>query len=142
MIRRFHRSLPWLGAVAALLLLALPVQADESEPEPYVEEEVGPEPEPDVELYVEEEVEPEPEPEVEVEEEAAFESGRIVAMIFDVVILRPLYFARLVVGLPFFVFYPLTLAASDWNEDVVGQLWIDPYEATFRRPLGESPGDY
>jgi opacity protein-like surface antigen len=40
MIRRIRRTLPWFGAVAALLLLALPVQADEIEPEPYVEEKV------------------------------------------------------------------------------------------------------
>ena len=46
MIRRIRRSLPWFGAVAAVLLLALPVQADDIEPEPYVEEEVV-EPEPE-----------------------------------------------------------------------------------------------
>ena len=37
MIRRIRRTLPWLGAVAALLLLALPVQADDIEPDPYVD---------------------------------------------------------------------------------------------------------
>ncbi len=114
MIRRTHRSLPWLGAVAALLLLALPVQADEIEPEPYFEEETEP----------------------------ASESNRILQKMIDVAIIRPLYFVRLVTGLPFFVFYPLTLAASDWSEEVVGVLWTDPYEATFLRPLGEPPGDY
>ncbi len=143
MIRRIRRTPPlslpsllpllWLGAVAALLLLALPVQADDIEPEPYVEEEVEePEPEPVVEAEVEEE----PEPEV-VEEESA----RNIEKFVDLVLIRPLYVARLVVGLPFFVFYPLTLG-SGYGEDVVALLWTEPYEATFERPLGEAPGDY
>jgi opacity protein-like surface antigen len=63
MIRRIRRSLPWFGAVAALLLLALPVRADDIEPEPYVEEDLEPEPE------------PEPEVEAEVEEEAETETA-------------------------------------------------------------------
>jgi hypothetical protein len=130
MIRRIQRSLPWFGAVAAVLLLALPVQADDIEPEPYVEEEV---------------VEPEPEPVVEVEEEVepevAEESDRNIEKFFDLVLVRPLYVARLVVGLPFFVFYPLTIS-SGYDEDVIALLWTEPYEATFHRPLGESPDDY
>ena len=56
-------------------------------------------------------------------------------------LVRPLYVARLVVGLPFFVFYPLTIG-SGYDEDVVALLWTEPYEATFERPLGEAPGDY
>jgi hypothetical protein len=131
MIRRIRRPLRWLGAVAALLLLALPAQADDIEPEPYVEEEVEPEPEPEVEEEVEEE------PEAEVADES---DGR-VEKAFDVVLIRPLYFARFVVGLPFFVFYPLTLM-SDYDEDVVALLWTDPFEATFRRPLGVPEIDY
>ena len=132
MIRRTHRSLPWLGAVAALLLLALPVQADEMEPEPYVEvpvqaDEMEPEP------YVEEES--------EEETETASESNGMDVKIADAVIIRPLYFARLVLGLPFFVFYPLTLG-SGWSEDVVAVLWTDPFDETFRRSLGQPPGDY
>ncbi len=127
MIRRTRRSLPWLGAIAALLLLALPVQADDIEPEPYVEEELEPEPEPEVEA--EEEIEP------------ASESNSMVLKVIDVVIVRPLYFSRLVVGLPFFVFWPLTLG-SGWSEDVVTQLWTEPYEATFERSLGAPLGDY
>jgi hypothetical protein len=130
MIRRIQRSLLWFGAVAAVLLLALPVQADDIEPEPYVEEEV---------------VEPEPEPVVEVEEEVepevAEESDRNIEKFFDLVLVRPLYVARLVVGLPFFVFYPLTIS-SGYDEDVIALLWTEPYEATFHRPLGESPDDY
>ena len=119
MIRRTHRSLPWLGAVAALLLLALPVQADDIEPEPYVEEEVAPEP--------------------EAETASAF--NRNVRKYADLMIVRPLYFTRLVLGLPFFVFYPFTLL-SGWGEDVVTLLWTEPYEDTFERPLGEPMGDY
>ena len=134
MIRRIRRSLRWFGAVAAVLLLALPVQADDIEPEPYVEEEaVEPEPEPEPEVVAE--VEEEAEPEV------AEESAPNIEKAFDLVLVRPLYVARLVVGLPFFVFYPLTLG-SGYAEDVVDLLWTEPYEATFRRPLGESPDDY
>jgi len=132
MIRRIRRSLPWFGAVAAVLLLALPVQADDIEPEPYVEEEVvEPEPEPVVEAEVEEEAEP----------EVAEESSRNIEKAIDLVLVRPLYLARLVVGLPFFVFYPFTLE-SGYAEDVVALLWTEPFEATFRRPLGASPDDY
>ncbi len=130
MIRGIRRSLPWFGAVAAVLLLALPVQADDIEPEPYVEDEVV-EPEPVVEAEVEEEAEP----------EVAEEPRRNIEMAIDVAIVRPLYIARLVVGLPFFVFYPLTMG-SGYDEDVVALLWTEPFEATFHRPLGESPDDY
>ena len=129
MIRRIRRSLPWFGAVAAVLLLALPLQADDIEPEPYVEEVIEePEPEPVVEAEVEE-------PEVEEE------SARNIEKFLDLVLVRPLYVARLAVGLPFFVFYPLTLG-SGYDEDVVALLWTEPFEATFQRPLGEAPGDY
>jgi hypothetical protein len=134
MIRRIHRSLPWFGAVAAVLLLALPVQADDIEPEPYVEEEVA-EPEPEPESEVVAEVEEEAEPEYEEE------PSRNIEKALDLVLVRPLYVARLVVGLPFFVFYPFTLG-SGYSEDVVALLWTEPYEATFHRPLGESPDDY
>ena len=135
MIRRIRRNLLLasplvvLGAVAAFLLPALPVQADDIEPEPYVEEVIEePEPEPVVEAEVEE-------PEVEEE------SARNIEKFLDLVLIRPLYVARLVVGLPFFVFYPLTIG-SGYNEDVVALLWTEPFEATFKRPLGEAPGDY
>ena len=151
MIRRTRRSLPWLGAVAALLLLALPVQADDIEPEPYVEEEVALELEAEAEPYVEEEVAPEleAEPEPYVEEEVAPELEAETASAFnrnvrkyaDLMIVRPFYFTRLVLGLPFFVFYPFTLL-SGWGEDVVTLLWTEPYEDTFERPLGEPMGDY
>ena len=135
MIRRTRRSLPWLGAVAALLLLALPVQADDIEPEPYVEEEVALELEAEAEPYVEEEVAP------ELEAETASAFNRNVRKYADLMIVRPFYFTRLVLGLPFFVFYPFTLL-SGWGEDVVTLLWTEPYEDTFERPLGEPMGDY
>ena len=132
MIRRIRRSLRWFGAVAAVLLIALPVQADDIEPEPYVEEEVvEPEPEPEVVAEVEEEAEP----------QVAEESAPNIEKAFDLVLVRPLYVARWLAGLPFFVFYPFTLA-SDYSEDVVALLWTEPFEATFYRPLGESPDDY
>jgi hypothetical protein len=138
MIRRIHRCLPCLGAVAALLLPALPLQADEIEPEPYVEEEMA-EPEPEPEVVAEPEVEP------EVEEAAAPEEveepTRNIEKFFDLVIVRPLYFSRLVIGLPFFVFYPFTIA-SGYDVEVVALLWTEPYQATFERPLGEAPEDY
>jgi len=147
MIRRIRRSLPCLalpsllclGAVAALLLLALPVQADEIEPEPDVETEMAkPEPAPEPKpVDVAEAEEPE-EPEASETEE---EPSRNIEKFFDAVIVRPLYFSRLVIGLPFFVFYPFTLG-SGYAPDVVALLWTEPYEATFERPLGEAPEEY
>ena len=140
MIRRIRRNLLLasplvvLGAVAAFLLPALPVQADDIEPEPYVEEVIE-EPEPEPEPVVEAEVEVEEEPELEEE------SARNIEKFLDIVLIRPLYVARLVVGLPFFVFYPLTIG-SGYDEEVGALLWTEPYEATFERPLGEAPGDY
>ncbi len=129
MIRRIRRTLPWLGAVAALLLLALPVQADDIEPDPYVDEEVEPELEPEVEA--EEEAQP----------ETPAEPDRYLEKFVDLMFVRPLYFARLVVGVPFFFVYPLTIG-SGYDEDVVALLWTEPFEATFHRPLGEVPSDY
>ncbi len=146
MIRRIRRNLllasplAVLGAVAALLMLALPVQADDIEPEPYVEEEIE-EPEPVVEAEVVAEEEVEEDLEVEEEAEIEEESARNIEKFLDLVLVRPLYVARFVVGLPFFAFYPFTIG-SGFDEDVVGLLWTDPYEAAFERPLGEAPGDY
>ena len=123
MIRRIRRTSPWFGAVAA----------HDIEPETYVEDEVATEPEPEPEVEAEVEVEEEP--------EAAAESNRNIEKFFDLLLVRPLYLARLVVGVPFMVVYPLTLG-SGYAEDVVALLWTDPYEATFKRSLGEAPGDY
>ena len=134
MIRRIRRTLPWFGAVVALLMLALPVQADEMEPDPYVEEEVESEPEP----------EPEPEPEVAKQAEAGFaaEPGHYVGVIFDAVVLRPLQFARLVVGVPFLYLNIPFAVVCGYDEDLVDLLWTEPFEATFYRPLGEVPSEY
>ena len=103
MTRRIRRSGPWFGAVAALLLLALPVQADDIEPDPYA----------DLDPYAEEEVavpEPEAEVEVEVEEEARTETTAaaskgpgIAAKIFDCAVLRPLGFVATILGVGMFV---------------------------------------
>jgi len=139
MMRRIHRCLPCLGVVATLLLPAVPLRADELEPEPYVEEKA---PEPEPETVAKPEAAPEPEaaaePETAQEPEAEQKSSNNIEKFLDLVLVRPLYLSRLVVGLPFFVFYPFTLA-SGYQNDVVALLWTDPYEATFKRPLGESP---
>jgi hypothetical protein len=129
MIRRIRRTLPRFATIAALLLLVLPAQADDIEPEPYVEEEVEPEPE------------PEPESEEEKEPEVAEEPDRNIEKFFDLMLVRPLYLSRLIVGIPFFIFYPFTIP-SGWDKHVVALLWTEPYKATFKRPLGEAPGDY
>ena len=133
MIRRIRRSLRWFGAVAAVLLLALPVQADDIEPEPYVEEAV---------------VEPEPEPELEVEAEkeaktetaaAASDGPGIGSKIFDCVILRPFGLVTTIIGGIFFV--PAAALASPSGADNIQTAWehfvLTPVENTFQRPLGE-----
>jgi len=136
MIRRTHRFPRVFLALAAALMLALPAQTDEIEPEPDVEQEAAaPEPETKAEPAVDEE------PEVEAEPEQVYKSERTIEKFFDLVIVRPIYFSRLVIGLPFFVFYPFTIA-SGYDEDVVALLWTEPYEATFSRPLGEAPEEY
>jgi hypothetical protein len=113
-------------------LLALPVQADDIEPEPYVEEAVV-------------ELEPEPEPEVEVEKEAKTETAAasngpgIGSKIFDCVILRPFGLATTILGGVFFV--PAAALASPSGADNIQTAWeyfvLTPVEETFQRPLGE-----
>ena len=132
MIRRIRRSLRWFGAVAAVLLLALPVQADEIEPEPYVEEEA---------------VEPEPQPEPEAVAEKAAETKTAAASngpgvgskIFDCAVLRPYGFAATIVGGAFFV--PAAVLASASGAEGIQAAWehfvLAPAENTFTRPLGE-----
>jgi hypothetical protein len=114
MIHRIRRSLRWFGAIAALLLLALPVWADDIEPEPYVEEEV---------------VKPEPEPAVEAEKEAET----------DCAVLRPLGFVRTIVGGALFV--PAVVLAAPGGADNIQTAWehfvAASAEDTFKRPLGE-----
>jgi hypothetical protein len=131
MIHRIRRSLRWFGAVAALLLLALPVWADDIEPEPYVEEEV---------------VEPEPEPVAEAEKEAKTETAAatssgpsVGSKIFDCAVLRPFGFVRTIVGGALFV--PAVVLAAPGGADNIQTAWehfvAAPVEDTFKRPLGE-----
>ena len=57
--------------------------------------------------------------------------------IFDAVLLRPLGFVQLAVGTVLFLpFYPLSLVA-DGGEDLFHACVSDPFERTFRRPLGQ-----
>ena len=151
MIHSIRRSLRWFGAVAALLLLALPVRADDSEPAPYVGEEVV-EPDPVVE----------PESEAEVREEAetlvrvAASSGPSVgSKIFDCAVLRPFGLVTTIVGVVFFVpaaalasgalFVPPTVLFEHRDRARVVEntktawehLVAPPVENTFTRPLGD-----
>jgi hypothetical protein len=142
--------LQWIGAAAALLLLALPALADEVEPGPDTASEDAESATSDtLEIKSVEVLDDAAAGDAEAEatdETAAEDAGEAaadepnIARFFDVVLLRPLYLVRLAAGLPFFVFYPLTIS-SGWEDDVVSALWTDPYEATFVRPLGESFGE-
>ena len=127
MIRCTYPSLWWFGAVAALLLLPLSVQADGIEPEPYVEAEV--EPEPEVEASVEN----------EAESVATSDAPNFGSMLFDCTVLRPLGFATALVGGAFFL--PAALLTSPGGmesvEDAYEVFVASPVEHTFKRPLGE-----
>jgi hypothetical protein len=128
MIRRNSHSVLRFGAVAAVLLLALPALADEIEPEPYVEEEA---------------VEPEPEPEAEVEKEVesnvANQRDRSLVQLFDLVILRPFGLATTLVGGALFL--PAALLASPSGAEGIQGAWevfVAPsFQSTFQNPLGE-----
>jgi hypothetical protein len=133
MIPRIQRSLRWFGAVAALLLLPLSLQADDIEPEPYVEEAVV-------------EPEPEPEPEVEVEKEAVAETAAaasggpsVGSKIFDCAVLRPFGFVATIIGGAFFV--PAAVLSAPSGADNIQAAWehfvVTQVENTFKRPLGE-----
>ena len=127
----FRRFLPWFGAVAALLLLALPVQADDIEPEPYVVEDL--EPEPEVEAEVEEETE------TETAAAAASNGPSVGSKIFDCAVLRPFGFVATIIGGAFFV--PAAALASPSGADGIQAAWehfvVANVENTFTRPLGE-----
>lgn len=127
MIRRTCPSLRWFGAIAALLLLPLSVQADDIEPEPYVEAEV--EREPEVEASAEK----------KAESVAASDAPSFGLKLFDCTVLRPLGFATTLVGGAFFL--PAALLASPSGmvgvKRVYGTLVALPAEHTFKRPLGE-----
>jgi hypothetical protein len=131
MTRRIHRSGPWFGAVAALLLLALPVQADDIEPEPYVEEEPEPQPEPEPVV--------EAEKEAETQTAAASSGPSIGSKIFDCVVLRPFGLAATIVGGVFFV--PAAALAAPSGAENLQAAWdhfvAAPVENTFKRPLGD-----
>jgi len=130
MIRRNRRSLPWFGAVAAALLLALPALADEIGPEPTVKEKA---------------VEPKFEPEAETkanekgESEVGDQPDRNFDQLFDLLILRPAGLVTIVVGSVFFV--PAALMASPSGARGVKDAWVafvaPAVERTFNRPLGE-----
>ncbi len=127
MIRCTYPSLWWFGAVAALLLLPLSVQADGIEPEPYVEAEV----------------EPEPEVEASVEKVAEFvatsDAPNFGSMLFDLTVLRPLGIATTLVGGAFFL--PAALLTSPGGMDSIEWAYeifvTSPVEYTFKTPLGE-----
>jgi len=153
MIRSIRRSLRWFGAVAALLLLALPVRADDIEPKPDVEEEV-------VETEPDPIVEPEPKAEVREKTEAlaraAASSGPSVgSKIFDCAVLRPFGLVTTIVGGVFFVpaaavasavfFVPPTVLFEHRDRVRIAEsfktAWehfvVPPVENTFTRPLGD-----
>jgi len=131
MTRRIRRSLPWFGAVAALLLLALPVRADDIEPEPYVEEDLEPEPEPEVEA--------EKEAETKTAAATASDGPSVGSKIFDCAVLRPFGFAATIIGGAFFV--PVAALAAPSGAEGIQTAWehfvVAPAENTFTRPLGE-----
>jgi hypothetical protein len=127
MIRRTYPSLWWFGAVAALLLLPLSVQADGIGPETYVEEELEPEPE------VEESVEK------EAESVATSDGPSFGSKLVDCTVRRPLGFAATLVGGAFFL--PAALLTSPGGMERVEYAYeifvASPVEHTFKRPLGE-----
>ncbi len=113
MIRCTYSSLWWFGAVAALLLLPLSVQADGIEPETYVEK--------------------------EAESVATSDAPNFGSKLFDCMVLRPLGFAKTLVGGAFFL--PAALLASPSGAEGVENAYeifvASPVEHTFKRPLGE-----
>jgi len=125
--RQIGKSLHAL--VFALLLFALPVQADDIEPEPFVEQGIE---------------EAEPESVIEAEEvDAAEEIGDAVAnntakVAFDVAIIRPLLFVRLVAGCV--ISAPVALLSLTGGvenvKDMMDVFVYQPYWDTFTEPLG------
>lgn len=60
----------------------------------------------------------------------------VIHWVFDAVLLRPLGLAQLAVGTALFLpLYPMSLVA-DGGEDLFRACVSDPFERTFRRPLG------
>ncbi|MCH8083842.1 MAG: hypothetical protein IH885_06365 [Myxococcales bacterium] len=129
MIRRIRPSLRWFAVVAALLLVALPVQADDIEPEPYVEEAVEPEPEPEVAT----------EYRAKTAIAAASNEPSIGSKIYDCAVLRPFGLAGTILGAAAFV--PVAVLASASGVHNVEAAWeifvVAQFQNTFTRPLGE-----
>jgi len=134
MIPNIRRPLRWFGAVAALLLLALPVWADDVEPEP------------EAEVWKE----------AETQARAAASSGPSVgSKIYDCAVLRPFGLITTIVGGVFFVpaaalasaafFVPPTVLFEQRDRARVVEsitiawehLVAPPLENTFTRPLGD-----
>ncbi len=129
MIRQVRPSLRWFGVVAALLLVALPVQADDIEPEPYVEEEVEPEPEPEAEVGYQ----------AKTATPTISNEPSVGSKIYDCAVLRPFGFAATILGAVFFV--PAAVLASASGTENVEAAWeifvVAQFKNTFTRPLGE-----
>ena len=129
MIRQIRPSLRWSAVVAALLLVALPVQADDIEPEPYVEEELEPEPEPEVAT----------EYRAKTAIAAASNEPNIGSKIYDCAVLRPFGLAATILGAGAFV--PVAVLASASGVENVEAAWeifvVAQFKNTFTRPLGD-----
>jgi len=134
MIRRIRSSARGFSAISALLLLALPVQASDIEPEPKVEEmgEAGREPDWVVEAEVQEQVD------LQADVEAAEAGPSVGSKIFDCAVLRPFGLAATLLGGVFFL--PAAVLASPSGAGGVKDAWqifvVTQVENTFLRPLG------
>ena len=137
MMRRIRSSLRGFGAIASLLLLALPVQADDIEPESFVEEAPKPEPEREPDRVVE--AEAQKQAEIETEIAAANAGPSVGSKIFDCAVLRPFGFAATLLGGVFFV--PAAALASGSGAAGVQAAWeffvVAQVQNTFKRPLGD-----
>jgi hypothetical protein len=66
----------------------------------------------------------------------ALDAG-VPRVVFDIAVLRPLGFVQSVVGVAAFViFYPVSLLTGG-SDDVIRACITQPFDQTFRRPLGE-----
>ena len=129
MIRHTRPSQRWFGLVAALLLVAFPVQADDIEPEPYVEEKVEPEPEPEAETGYR----------ARTTIAAVSSEPSIGSKIYDCAVLRPFGLAATILGAGAFV--PVAVLASASGVQNVEAAWeifvAAQFRNTFTRPLGD-----
>ncbi len=127
MTRHTRPSQRWFGLIAAPLLVAFPVQADDIEPEPYVEEAAEPEPEPETGYRVKDPT------------AAASKEPSVGSKIYDCAVLRPFGFAATLLGAAFFV--PAAVLASAGGMGGVEEAWeifvVAQVRNTFTRPLGD-----